>query len=501
MIAAFLTAAGWLDFAGSLSLELRSPFFQTDAIPGLLSYPIAFEDTPGNRRKLNFPAQRTRQVAKPAPLDVDLYFDGLLYRRGSLTYLYAEQNKLHYRFEADADALGVVIDGRTLTDLLETASVSTDIVDNAFDYALAPIRSTTFYGDRYPLWGKMINYYNSSGTYPSNSAYGAANPRYTFVPLLYLVPLLRRCMAAVGYTLAGSFVADEEIASLVLVGRTTLDQAAPSVDPLASIELARYAPSVTIGELLIALQQVFCLGFIVDTVAHTLTITPLREVARNPTVLDRADRVRANYRDEADTPDGFLLAYTLPTDDEQFKTTPVSWHELRIGNGGEEIRAQASTLVMVTETDPMEPGREWLVPAMEVSAQSAFYEDLADWADQPIRLLFYRGLQRDSNDDYYPLATSGTTNYDGDIVGTSSLLWDGAAGLYQQWHKPWLDFRAAARQEERDVLLSAGDLLTLHPAQKELIDQLKFLWERVSISASGVPGPGVARIRYHQIAT
>lgn len=501
MIAAFLTPSGWLDYSGALSLELRSPFFQTDSIPGLLSYPIAFEDTPANRRKLNFPATRTRQVAKPAALDTDLYMDGLLYRRGKLTYLYAEQGKLHYRFEADADALGVQIDGRTVPDLLTTESVAFTVEPSTDDYVLAPIRSATLYGDRYSLWGKVINYYDASGAYPANAVFGAAQPRYTFVPLLRVLPLLRRCLAAVGYTLAGTFTTDTEIADLVLVGRTTTDMPASSVDPVADLELKRYAPSCTLGEFLVALQQVFCLGYIVDTVAHTLTITPLREVARNLSVIDRTDRARANYRDEVLAPDGFLLAYDLPSDDEQFKLTPVSWAELRIGNGGEEIRASAAPLVMVTEVDPLDTGRQWLVPAMELPARSDFYEDMVENTDQPLRLLFYRGLQPDSNADDYPLASSGNTNYDDATVGDYTLHWDGAAGLYEQWHKPWLDFRAAARQEERDVLLTAGDLLTLHPAQKEMVDHLKFLWERVSISANGVPGAGVARILYHQIAT
>lgn len=103
----------WLDYNATLGLEMRSPLFETDAVPGTRSYPTPFTDSPRNRRLLRFPALRARQVGPVAPVPADCYLGGSLWRRGLLRYqdYDSAKNEYQYQFEADSDALATQIEG------------------------------------------------------------------------------------------------------------------------------------------------------------------------------------------------------------------------------------------------------------------------------------------------------------------------------------------------------------------------------------------------------
>jgi hypothetical protein len=206
-----------------------------------------------------------------------------------------------------------------------------------------------------------------------------------------------------------------------------------------------------------------------------------------------------NYRDVASEGDGFTLAFTADTDDELLKSN--AWPELTIGGGKEKIQPAADTLRMVREADPFDFTRQWLVPVTEQPGYSARLDfEQTDVRAGQLRFLFYRGLQPDSQNRAYPLASSGTVNYAGTPVGQYALEWGGPAGLYAQWHKPWLDFRAAARTEERTIPLTLGEFLSLDPRRKDLVQGLLFFWESISLTVGGAQTLEPATLTYHQIA-
>jgi hypothetical protein len=150
----FKTTAGvWLEFNATMGLEIRSPYFDAESIPGIQSYPISFSDTPQNRLGLNFPAARSRQAGPVPPIAVDCYLGGTLWRRGQLRYqeYRRKEGVYQYKFEADADALASLIEGVSLASL-ELGTLAFEPVPETADYVLAPIQNAGFYGEKNPAF-------------------------------------------------------------------------------------------------------------------------------------------------------------------------------------------------------------------------------------------------------------------------------------------------------------------------------------------------------------
>ncbi|MCA8830191.1 hypothetical protein [Hymenobacter pini] len=482
----------WLDYNATLGLEIRSPLFETDAVPGTKSYPTGFQDTPRNRRLLQFPAVRARQTGPVPPIPADCYLGGSLWRRGLLRYQHYDsaKNEYQYQFEADSDALATRIEGQSLPGLaLGTVPVQLQVETD--DYVLFPVRNSTFYPkEKAPDWGKVANYYD--GAFPLNTD----KLRTTYTPFLKVVPLLSRVLGQFGYSVAGSWVVDPEIRQLVVYSTRSLDTV-EGLGNVAEVALAGLLPDIRVADLLILLQQTFALGYLFNPVRKELTIRPLRDIITDPVYLER--KVRAGWRDVATEVEGFTLGFTVDSGDDLLKN--FSWPEVRLGNGKEVIRPALDTLRMVREADPVKPGRSWLVPAAEQAGGSDRKDfDMQDNRVGQLRLLFYRGLQPDSQGQLYPLGSAGTVNYGGLTVGQYALSWDGPDGLYEQWHKDWLAFRLNARQEERVVPLTLAEFLSLDPARKDRVQELHFLWERISVQLGGDDTIGEARFTYHQTA-
>jgi hypothetical protein len=490
------SAGDWLDFGGSVGLEIRSPLFDAGSIPGILSYPAAIRDTPTNRRLLGFPAVRARRRGPVAPVEADFYIGGALWRRGVLQYkeFDSSKNEYSYQFQADADALASQIQDVLLSDL-DLGVLPTVLRYETDDYVLCPVRNNTFYDKaKNEDWCKVVNYFPPSDAAPATNS--GTKHAYTVVPMLKLVPLLKRCFAAFGYEVTGAWLDDKEIQQLVVYSLSALDLA--TGNGLATdFTIASRLPDVRLAELLLVLQQTFALGFVFNSVRKQVQVLPLRDVVANPAYQVR--QPGADYRDVASEVDGFTLAFTADSDDDLLKSAP--WAELTLGGGKEKIQPAVDTLRMVREADPVRPSRQWLVPAVEQPGYSARTDfGQTEKRSSHLRLLFYRGLQFDSTGAQYPLASSGTENYVGTAVGKYALEWDGPQGLYQQWHKPWLDFRANARTEERSLALTLGEFLALDPTRKDLVQGLKFLWENISVTVGGGETLGEVNITYHQIA-
>ena len=496
----FKIADEWLDFTAAVGLEIRNPLFDAGTVPGTLSYPIAFADTPANRRRLRFPATRARQAAAPLVLvlEADYYIGGLLWRRGTLRYQGYDSaaREYTYQFEADAAALASRLDGARPPDAVAVELLAVERAPDNGDYVLAPIRNSAFYdAAKNPAWGKVVNYFApGAGLASVNTATGPHT--HTLVPLFKYVPLLRAAFAQFGYTLSGAWLDDPEIQQLVVYATRALDQPL-SQEPAPTFLPGAALPDVRVADLLLAPQALFCLGYVHNPTRREITVVALRDVVAGAGA--RARTARAGFRDVANETDGFRLAFTADGDDALAKDAPLP--ELRVGNAQETIQPAADTLRMVREEDPLQPGRRWLVPAAEQVGQTPRVDfEQGDHRLEHLRFLFYRGLQPDSTGALYPLASAGTVNYDYQTVGQYALAWDGEQGLYQTWHKPWLDFRQAARLEERDVLLSLGEFLRLDPTAKDEVLGLHFLWERISLSAGGDGTLSDATITYHQLA-
>jgi hypothetical protein len=69
------------------------------------------------------------------------------------------------------------------------------------------------------------------------------------------------------------------------------------------------------------------------------------------------------------------------------------------------------------------------------------------------RLLFYRGMQEDSEGNLYPLGSMDNLDYDGDQIPDRNLClrWEGEYGLYNQLWKNYLSWYRSRRQIDYQV--------------------------------------------------
>jgi hypothetical protein len=309
------------------------------------------------------------------------------------------------------------------------------------------------------------------------------------------VPLLRRVLAAVGYSLAGPWIQEPEALKLVVVSNRAVDQVVNGVNTYATtVQLNQHVPDLSVGEFLVALQKYLSLGYSFDPVRRELRITRLGAI-----VADSAYVTRQGGKARLSPPQyqGYTLEMKL-LDDELNKTLDTSWSKLLIGAGKEPVSASATTLHVGTVRDTVR-NVDVLVPMLESKGAGPEFE-LGDDSRLGLALLLDQGLQPASDGTHYPLASPLNTNLQGAVVGESTLHWRGELGLYALSHKPWLDFLAAAGKEERTMEFRVADLLSLDPGRKELVGYRKYLWEKISLSVPTGRRLESARVTYRNIA-
>ena len=477
-----VTVAGQQDLllATELSLDIDNPGFQADAIPGTWSLPFDLPWARENLAALNFP-QLQRAAGGPPPVAVDCYLDEVRWRRGKLVYLSvdAEAQLLKYNFVADAADLATQIKDVKL-DTLDLGQVPLVRAASAADYALLPVRNKSFYGDvdKAPAgYSGYLNYF--SGVYPGDAV---------LAPQPYLVPIVRKVLAHFGYALVGAWADDPEVQTAVLYSDRLC------TDP-GTVTLNRHVPAIDVADLLLGVAGLFCLQLYVNPLTQQVRFTPLRDVVAGAGASQRP-RPGLWLSSMANTTNGFLLKQEPDGNDELDKSLDAGWQQLRVGAGGEEQSVKAGTLHQVTAS---EGSRRWLVPAYEGKGAVPGNADVGDESRVGLRLLFNRGLQPDSNGQLYPFGSSGTLSYLGASVGAYALQWAGPQGLYQVWHKPWLDFRARAVQHTYQSELRVGDLLLLDPSQADLVDCHLCFWEKVSLTVAAGSALTSATFTYQEL--
>jgi hypothetical protein len=485
-------AAGWLMLASStVSLEIGNPYFGFNSVPGITTYPFSLAGTDDTKRKLNFPHRRAAQGQVPAPEPAELYIDGVLWRVGALVYESYDEEKqvFQYKFLADAADLQSRIEGVSLKSL-ELGTVPLERRHDAADYALPMMRNTAFYGSANKDYIGWLNYY-----FPGYYAFNTALNYHALVPCPRLIPLLRRVLAAVGYSLSGPWTEEPEARKLIVVSNRAADKVVNKLNTyVGAVQLNQHVPDMSVGEFLVALQKYLGLGYSFDPVRRQLRITRLGSIVADPAYVTRQGGKARLFPPQYQ---GYTLEMKL-LDDELNKTRDTSWSKLLLGAGKEPVSTSATTLHVGTVRDTIR-NVDVLVPMLESKGASPEFE-LGDDSRLGLALLLDQGLQPASDGKLYPLASPLNTNLQGQVVGESTLHWRGELGLYARSHKPWLDFLSAAGKEERTMEFRVADLLSLDPGRKELVGYRKYLWEKISLSVPTGRRLESARVTYRNIS-
>lgn len=487
----FETAAGPLDLLENtaLNMEIQSPLFRFDSVPGTISYSFPVPWTPGNLRRLNFPHLRAAQGETIAPEPCYCFADDVLWRAGSLLYNKADEQKRRwqYTFAAEAADLQARIDGRTLRQL-DLGRVALELRPDAAAYALPTMHHPKFYAGKnkpFEAGAGLINDYRSVA-YRLN---GGGSWLYPIVPFPRLVPLLRAVLGALGYELEGEWL-DDAKDLIVYSDRAaevlTTDPANPLPVLPADFALADHVPDMGVGEFLVALQKLFGLMFLFHPVRPRVRIGRLRDVVADPAYLDRT----AGAGQLSPAPGGGFLLKMKLADDELNKTLDTSWAQLRVGAGKTVIDSAAGTLHMVVATDPADNSRRHVPGILAKGASPAFEAGLESRAG--LHLLYDHGVKADQDGQTYPLASSASPD-----PGRLPAL--DCPDLYYHQYRAWLGFLDRAGSEQRTATFRVADLLALDPTRKEMVGGRKYLWEKVSVSLSTTRRLESARFTYRPI--
>ncbi len=340
------------------------------------------------------------------------------------------------------------------------------------------IKAPNLYGaDKNALWGGYANYISTTNEHP-NTTDNLPDPfawKHTLLPQPLLLPVLNKVVQAAGFNaVVGSWVNDAEIQDLLLWQNSPIDLVVSDLDLivdqpdditpfykhtyLTSFNLAEYLPDITADALLLALVNTWCLYL--SARQGNLVITPVRKLLRSKP--EDWTAIAEPYKGQI-----FPASRTHSLDfDRQGDDTTEPDQLLRV-EGGSESQPFVSpfyTLFERTEIDQFairdeDPAfRSWLLPYTNEEGRSSYFS--LNKAPS-LRLLFWRGLQDDSEGNPYPLATHGRFGYFNLNVGNYSIDWSGTGGRYEEWWQEYIRMLTQGRTIRRMVRLSAVRIVEL----------------------------------------
>ncbi len=99
------------------------------------------------------------------------------------------------------------------------------------------------------------------------------------------------------------------------------------------------------------------------------------------------------------------------------------------------------------------------------------------------RLMFYRGMHLDSDEDNYPLGTNDIYDYFGSIIGSLSLLWEGDYGLLENFWKEYIYWYFNIKKEvEFTKILTAKDISILDFSAKHRINRINYFINEINVT-------------------
>lgn len=469
----------------SYAVEGRSPLFAAQAIPGTRVYSFTVPLTKNNQRIFRF-AERIGSAESPQQVfpDAELFLYGTRWRSGTLRLREASLNSYSLSFHTDAGDLAARIAKQRLTDL----DLGTEVLNLNADpeaiypqrkYALFPVKNPAFYGDVNADFGGYVNDY-AGGQFNTNTSVNTN----TITPFPFLLYVLSRVAQQLGYLgISGPWTDEEDVRRLVIYNTYALDELFDgSLNVYQDqINFANHVPAIEVGKFLVAIKNLFGLSIFINPRTRYLEFVRLNDSLGFPAVYDHSKLTSAEYTLTPNESDGFALGLSKDNGDELYKTLPHDEQTLRLGNGAESFETAAGTLFEVRQEHN---GREWTIPQAQQAGNSPAYLDengaLALKNDFGLRLLFYRGLQPDSQGNRYPQGSPNGNYY--------KLFYQGPNGLYERCYRPWLDFLTATQQVETSFRFRAPQVMSLDFRDKIIANHIKYFIKdyKLSITRTGI---------------
>lgn len=430
-----------------ISLKFGNPITQRNAIPGVYSFPFKLPDSRHNRKLLGNPENLARTTLPQKVENVRLKVGGLVYKQGNIIYRGFSGTAYEYIFQADASQHADHISNTLLNSII----METDVVDaqtltngDGEKFVLRPVYNPAFDPED-SSYKQYLNYYNTS-----SSTFESDQPLCPFPKLSYVLDQIAK---SIGFTLQGSFLADQYYPLLVVISNK-------QVKINEGFFLQDHLPNTTVGKFLVALQNALGLAIYLDGFKKTITIHNLKYVLKANQV-DITDSMAEIYQDKIKDFGGVLFTQNKNADDQVFKERDSSFLEHRAAGEKIKINTAFSPLVLSEITTNEQT---WKVPEMQLYQQK----------ETGLRLMHTAGQWTNSNDESYP------------ALDNAALLW---SWIVPNKYSQWMAMLQQSRQVSRKAIFRLPDLFNLPFDRPVLIEDTdagiaRFIVDQLSIQVT-----------------
>lgn len=316
-----------------------------------------------------------------------------------------------------------------------------NVLNNNNSHLFIPFRNTFFFEENEEFLKGFFNYFNYYNDGYTQNTEAQENPiwQHSLIPFVKLQWVFSQIVinSSVG-DFGGNFYNDQEIQTLLLTNNISLDllvnNPVPPFDHYINIwkdryNLSNHLPNISVFDFLQNLANDFCLFYRYND--NLWEMEPCKELLTEE-IEDWTHLATPDYNAVKTDKKNITLGYNR---DEDYPNFESQLEGVDGGKDAEEFIIEYDSMYDSIETDRVNIEREWRVPLVYDQGTS----DAAGLSNEmKTRLLFYRGMQPDSEGNDYPFASHSNENFNGDLVGNYSLDWNGEYGRYENWFREYI---------------------------------------------------------------
>ena len=492
----------------TLEIEWESWLFSDDDDLGkAFSYPISFPLSDSNKIFLEHRHLVQRIYAE---LEVSVQLYGFLFSRCLLSYRIEGPHKASGNLKLDESEVNSKLRDKTLQDIIsETVSLGKTVTEvrtsllklsaappSDYSVVFAPLYNPEFLEKDYTHTGFIpfpyVNYFGKWLTEPIpkffvdgeftmtvpilNLSTTAKFSGYHLVPFPYLTWVLRKIFDWLGLTVISRFLEDDEIKRRVIYNNVALESLLDRPVTGVVMNVQDHLPRMKVLEFLKAIRKHFALQLDFNSRNSEVHIKSFKELQESDEYQDLSKWLIA---DDIILDPPTVLGYTVKF---QGDTSDKNEKEIKrlesttIGDGSKAVTDEVGTLPMLRAErfgaqGQSITGNRWLVPTAKqpgnlrgfLYVKSDYYvENVSELKnDFKLRLMTYRGYQKDSAGAMYPMLS--TTRYDWMQVEIGKLADDPSdnRSVFETYQRPYYTWLAAARMTQVNFLMPVAEFLKI----------------------------------------
>lgn len=516
-----------------ISLEFNSSLFDNELFKGSYSFPIDFDLSPKNIRLTDFRHIIQSKTRLETPIPITLEIANSPYKKATLRLDFSNQNKMSGYILLDsgsiADALnsiklntvdygGNIVIGETLTAKMAHISAKAPMAAVVDDYTFFPVHNPNFYGAEtdsvnaeFTENNKVINYYDPIlDRFLNNQDFvtSSSHTKFSFVPFPSLVFVIKKICEHIGYKAVGDFIDDAEIKTAVIYNTVAIDDYVTFPTYVVNsyknyINIQNHVPNLTIGEFLHAVRNFFFVNIEIDATRKIIEFTKFKSIFNDSRYIDLSKNTSKSYEHKPFSTNGIEFDFGLDSNDELFEANNYESKSIIGPSIGDKksFGSIASTLFMLKE-DRGPAFWDTLIPQAIQRGNSLedqlndeeFSDTVLGQNDYSLRFLFYRGRHSGERFTKYPLGSSDIYNYRDEVVGNTSLHWEGDNGRKVKYAEEFINFWQNTKPITFTKLFTYNELLEMKTTRKVMIHGIKGFISKINVDSDFKTKPGKIQI-------